>query len=336
MLELGEFSGQGQVREPGNHAAEYLRAARPTDDSTELLRQLDTLRWHEEMGMSITNTLRSSLGQKHVICFDFSGGVKLLSYRGDAEEFSHPKTLFLFGAMFVAPKDGGDFTRHYFDVSSFDSSHASNDGTACLNRTLELAREKKVMPLTTEEAIFFSDKAKHFCSGEMAHAVLLGITEGIRDVKYKYRARYRGKTALGAHFSQIKRAVKVTPVAEWPNSKAGATNLVLKAVSSLPNTTAAFLSHGDYAKYARKVLKMVDISHVRKLRVRKFGNQAGGVFTVEDKIIPIRTSVLSGDEVEGDFGNLHNDLMAKRSVMISELCEKLRKQRNKLSGYRKI
>ena len=163
-----------------------------------------------------------------------------------------------------------------------------------------------------------------------------GLRMRIRGVKYNDRACYRGRTALDAHFSQIKRAVKVTPVAEWPNSKAGATNLVLKAVSSLPNATAAFLSHGDYAKYTRKVLKMVDISHVRKLRVRKFGNQAGGVFTVEDKIIPIRTSVLSGDEVEGDFGNLHNDLMAKRSVMISELCEKLRKQRNKLSGYRKI
>ena len=218
---------------------------------------------------------------------------------------------------------------------SFDSSHTSNDGVASLRRALRLAAARKIIPETTGESVFYSDKAKHFCSGEMAFGVLLGITGNIQDVTYTYHACYHGKTPLDAHFSQVKRAVKLVPVTEWPSAKKEVEKLVLESVSTVSKTAATFLGQSDFQGYNRGKLLIREISHVQRIRVKKFGPPVGDVLTVEDTAIPIRIKGLGNNKSEQDSESSGDDDAGWRGRSIVELCKKLQKQKKKLAGYQK-
>ena len=337
LAEFGEFSGQGKVREPGKQAVAFLKSLPPDDNNkvTEILSGVDILSWHENLGQNLADAMRSDCGKKLVICFDYSSAVKLTGYRGSADEFFRPKILSLFGVMFVLPKPNGEFSREYVDIFSFDSSHTSNDGVASLRRALRLAAARKIIPETTGESVFYSDKAKHFCSGEMAFGVLLGITGNIQDVTYTYHACYHGKTPLDAHFSQVKRAVKLVAVTEWPSAKKEVEKLVLESVSTIPKTAATFLGQSDFEGYNRQKLLIREISHVQRIRVKKFGPPEGDVLTVEDTAIPIRIKGLGNNKSEQDSETSGDDVAGWRGRSIVELCKKLQKQKKKLAGYQK-
>ena len=334
ISELGEFSGQGEVRSPGTQASIYLRSLAIEDgEVAEILRQVDTLTWRETLGQTIAGSMQNIYGKRVVVCFDYSSGVKRTGYRGDAGEFFRPKILSLFGIMFVAPKTDGEFERSYIDIFSFDASHTSNEAAMSLKCGLSYARSKNVIPDNLSEVAFFSDKAKHFCSGEMAYGVLFGITANAQDVSYTYHACYHGKTPLGAHFARIKEAVNHTPVGQWPSSKREVKNLALQSVGVVPKTEAVFLDNCDSEAYCRKKLVIPDISCAQRMRRRNLGPVQGDVLTVEDKAIPIRPEGVVDDEPDLNAGGPDDDIMGGRVVTSKELCGKIKKQMDKLSRY---
>ena len=335
--EMGDFAGQGQVREPGTRAAIYLKSFADNDQVAGLLQQIDTLTWHEALGQTLAGSMNESMGNIAVICFDYGGVLKLVGYRGDAADFFNPKTLSYFGIMFCAPKPGGGFDRHYVDIFMFNSSHTSGEAVVCLKRGMREVRARMGIAKNLSQASFFSDKGKHFCSAEMVYGVLFGVTRAMGEVFYTFHARYHGKTVLDAHFSQIKRAVKKTPVAKWPDSKDAAKKLVLDSVGGVPNCTPVFLEDADSAGYCRKKLVVRDISHVQKFHRRTYPYPRGDILKVEDLEIPIRTKDILGGEPEDAEGSCDSadDIFGRRSVTATELCDKIKKQKLKLSYYQK-
>ena len=324
----GEFPGQGAVREPGNGAAHFLRPfATENPEIEKALEEFDVLMWHEGLNRTLTAEMKASCGKKMVVIFDFSGNVPLKGIRGDANEFFRPQSLSLFGAMIIAPVPGGEFTRNYVDVFSFDTaSHTSNEGVACLQCALSCAREQKIVPLRPPEIAFWSDKAKHFCSGEMAHGVLFDVSKGVGNVSYTYHACYHGKTPLDAHFARVKQAIDQVAVEKWPSSE----KLVLGPVRKLGRTQAVFLDSGYESRVPRNKLIVRDISSVQKLRRVTSPRSHQDKLFVEDTEIPIRTASQGEPEhTDPDLAVFRN----LRNAPSADLCGKLKQQRTKLFRY---
>ena len=128
--------------------------------------------------------MRNNYGKRVVVCFEYSSGAKLAGCRGDAGEFFRPKIVSLFTIMFVAPKTDGDFERSCFDISPFGASRKPTEAAMSLKCGLRHARSQNVAPGSPTEVAFFSDKAKHFCSGEMAYGLFLGISASAQDVSH--------------------------------------------------------------------------------------------------------------------------------------------------------
>ena len=62
------------------------------------------------------------------------------------------------------------------------------------------------------EVSFFSDKARHFNSGEMTYEVLLNASSSFQKTSYSYHACYHGKTVLDGHFARLKERLNAIPV----------------------------------------------------------------------------------------------------------------------------
>ena len=335
ISELGAFAGQNEVRGPGNAAAEYLKDFKGREEVDGLLGNLSTLTWHEALGKSLEANMKANYGKTVICCFDYSSCVKLSSVRGDAAEFYSPISLSLFGVMFIAPDSQGGVDRKYVDVLSFGRTHSSTAAIAMLKCGLETGKSEKFIPRLNAEISFFSDKAKHFCSGEMAYGVLFEVAKGVNDVFYTYHACYHGKTALDAHFGQVKRAIAKIPVERWPHTEQGISGLILESVSHLGNTRLVFLSDKYVNRGDRVKLIVRDISCVQKFHRATNPETLVDTLKVEDAELPIKSKKLAPSEVDAEEGQVANSLEKHKAANVKELCGKLLKQKRKLSYYTK-
>ena len=163
MDQLGEFSGQGEARSPGNQAASYLKSLADDDEEvTQVLGQLDTLTWHEAMEQTVRARMESDCKHMVVVCFDYSGAVKLTGYRGDANEFFQPTHLTLFGLMAHVPDSRGGFARNYIHVFTYKNAHNSRKAVDSLKCGLRCARKETLAPTSVREISFYSGKGGHF------------------------------------------------------------------------------------------------------------------------------------------------------------------------------
>ena len=134
--------------------------------------------------------------------------MQLKGVRREANDFFRPPTLSLFRAMIITPEKGGGHKPHYVNVFSFDtSSHTSNKGVPSLQCAVDYAATNNLICKRQSEMAFYSDKAKHFCSGEMAYGLLFEVSKHVADASYTYHACYRGKTPLDAHFARLKEKI---------------------------------------------------------------------------------------------------------------------------------
>ena len=336
ISELGELAGQNEVRGPGNDAAEYLKDLAHHEEVSQISRNLKTLTWRETLGRNLADDMRSTFGKRAVVCFDFSSSVRLASVRGDSDEFRRPISLSLFGLMFVAPTPDGGFVRKYMDVFSFGKAHTSAVAISMLDYGLAQGKKHKFLPTFNQEISFYSDKAKHFCSGEMSYGVLFEVSRGIRGCFYTYHACYHGKTALDAHFGQVKRTIANAPVARWPHTQREISDLVAESVDALSNTKAIFFRTEYLEKGERTKLIARDISCVQKFHRRTDGGTLVNTLIVEGTQTPIKTKSLLADELDEDDEAIARDLERHRESGADELRKKLLKQRKKLSYYQKV
>ena len=323
----GDHPGQGMVREPGDKAAGFLEAFVGEDaEVAKLLEELKTLKWHEGLGETMLSEMKGAFGEKLVAIFDYSGNIELKGTRGDAKEFFRAPTLTLFGVMFVIPQSGGRFKREYVDIFSFDLSHTSHIAAASLQCAMDLASREKLYRQEDPAISYFSDKGKHFCSGEMAHGVLFEASDKFEDASYTYHACYHGKTPLDGHFSKIKHQLGEVPVEKWPNSKAEVAKLVLKSLKSLKGSHPIFLE-SKYLNRPRNKLIILDISCIQRLRRTRTGNPPVPKLTVEGSSCNIKTALL---EKEPENTVNEPDLIQRESESTRQLCDKLKNQRRKL------
>ena len=333
ISELGALAGQNEVREPGNAAAEYLVDFKGREGVDELLQNLSTLTWHEALGRNLEASMRANYGKIVTCCFDFSSSVKLSSARGDAAEFYRPISLSLFGIMFVVPKSSGGVDRKYVDVFSYNQTHSSQTAVSMLKCGFEAAQQEKFTPALNAKLSFFSDKAKHFCSGEMAHGVLFEVAKGANNVFYTYHACYHGKTALDAHFGKVKRAIAEIPVERWPRTQHGISGLILKSANHLVNTKLVFMG-AKYVNNGERVKLIVrDISCVQKFHRNTDSATLVDTLKVEDTEVPIKTQKLTLSEEDDEEAEVAKALEKHKEANTKELCEKLLKQKRKLSYY---
>ena len=335
ISELGALAGQNEVRGPGNAAAEYLVDFKGSDGVDELLQNLSTLAWHEALGRNLEASMRANYGKTVICCFDFSSSVKLSSARGDAAEFYRPISLSLFGVMFVVPKSSGGVDRKYVDVFSYNHTHSSKAAIAMLKCGFGSAQQENFIPALNAEISFFSDKAKHFCSGEMAHGVLFDVATGTNDVFYTYHACYHGKTALDAHFGKVKRAIAEIPVERWPHTQQGISGLILKSANHLANTKLVFLGEKYVNDGERAKLIVRDISCVQKFHRNTDSETLVDTLKVEDTEVPIKTHKLTPSEEDEEEAEVAKALETHKEANMTELCDKLLKQKRKLSYYAK-
>ena len=145
---------------------------------------------------------------------------------------------------------------------------------------------------------FFSDKAQHFCSGEMAYGVLFEVSRNIRDVSYTYHACYHGETALDGHFARTKQAIAEAAVEKWPNSRAMVANLVLEPLRSIGGDgKSAFYPRNRAIRERRAKLILRNISCAQKLRRATNGRLLKGELTVKGAPAKIRTPQSSPQKV---------------------------------------
>ena len=274
-----EFAGQGEVVAPGKSAESYLRALGPRDEDVALLDNIKLLTWHEELNAGIRKKMGAQVAKIPTVCFDFSG-VQLKSTRGDAAEFYRPAKLSVFGMMITTPRKKGAYARTYVDVFAFSRDHTSSAAAASLKCGLERAVEEAAFPRKPENASFYSDKGKHFCSGELAWGILFQISEGWPRVPYNYHACYHGKTPLDSHFGRVKQKINGIAVEKWPKDKHGVEALVLAEVGTLENTLCVFLED-TYFSDVRKKLVIPDISCVQELTRIAGPDEAEGALLVE-------------------------------------------------------
>ena len=336
MDQLGEFSGQGEARSPGNQAASYLKSLADDDEEvTQVLGQLDTLTWHEAMEQTVSARMESDCKHMVVVCFDYSGAVKLTGYRGDANEFFQPTHLTLFGLMAHVPDGRGGFARNYIHVFTFKNTHNSRKAVDSLKCGLRCARKEKLVPTSIREISFYSDKGRHFCSGEMAYGVLFDISRDSANAYFNYHARYRGKTPLDGHFAKVKQLVGEIPVPEWPKSKKSIQKLILGAVNGLPNTVGAFLEDSDTCSGSRRKLVVQDISAAQKFHRFTCQHSGSQTLAVENTTIPVRTAEILDTESDDDvqIEPPEESHVGRPETSVNQMRDKLKKQKRKMARY---
>ena len=299
----------------------------------EVRRMISVLSGHEATGAEIAAKMKNEYGRCLVACFDYSGALLLQSFRGDAQEFFSPISLSLFGIMFVAPTPDGGFCHRYIDVFSFEKNHTSEVAAASLRRGVALATELEFISGVENGTSWYSDKAKHFCSGEMAYDVLFDVSKHAQNVSYTYHACYHGKTALDGHFARLKEQIKLIVVDKWPRDKVEIEALITSAAGQLKNTGVAFLK--DFArKEQKKELIIPNISCVQTLRRKTHPETLQDTLVVENRAIPIRVknTQRSTREPTGEVSPFAPG--GCFSANLSVLCDKLEKQQCKLDSYR--
>ena len=334
FAEPDEFAGQKAVAAPGKAAEAYLRENFAGDpDVAVLLKRCATLATHEELGEAMAQKMRGEYGKRLAVCFDFSADAQLTSARGDAQEFFSPQTISLFGAMFVVPKNGGQFERHYVDVLSFahtgSSCHTSKVAAASLRQALDVAIQRGIVD-TLEGASFYSDKGRHFCSGEMCYELLLEATAGADEVSYTYHACYHGKTALDGHFANVKQRVDGIFVERWPKTQDEVKDIIVGPIEGLGNTNAVFLDDDYVRDIGRRRLVVHNISCVQELRRKRCPATGGDALTVGTRSVaikskPARESEPGPAKISRERGCVDVDIDA--------LCSKLESAQKKADWY---
>lgn len=323
----GDNPGQGAIRQPGNEAAAFLvQFVYQDEDVARLLGELKELEWHEELAATLTGEMTLLHGNQPVVVFDFSASLELQGARGDAKDFVRPPSISLFGVMFVVPDPTGEknFIRKYVNIFSFSHAHTSNVAIASLQNAMDIAYEEKILPDDTEKISFFSDKGKHFCSGETAYGVLFDITKYISEVSYTFSACYHGKTPLDGHFNHTKQTIGKM-VSNWPNSKALVKLMVLNMTKKhMKNTYSVFLDDTRVKRLYRSRLKIANISNMQRFSRSTKGNPPQDRFQIEGVDSAIKIEPMKPGEAEE---NPLGDLMQKAKFSVKQLCAKIKKQR---------
>ena len=298
-----------------------------------LLRTISVLSEHEALGTQMSTKMRSEYGERLVACFDFSGALQLKSMRGDCNEFFSPISLSLFGIMFVVPRPGGGYCHRYIDVFSFGNDHASKFAASALKCGATHAEEIGFISGIGNGASWYSDKGKHFCSGEMVYRALFDISGKSQDVSRTFWVCYHGKTALDGHFARLKDRSKHIVVGKWPKNKMEIESAIMGAAKKMPNTGAVFLE--NFSSQSTKKAKVIpNISCVQTVYRKTDPITLKDTLIVENTQIPIRvkTTQRNGGTSAREAGPVARGGCNSESV--TELCGKLSEQQGKLKRYR--
>ena len=110
--------------------------------------------------------------------------------------------------------------------------------------------------------------------------------------------------------------------------------LVLDSLRNLGNTVGAFLPSKYKNRQNRGKLILRDISCFQKLNRATGGRPLKDTLTVEGSPVPIK--IVSMESGQYEDGGKMSDLTQREDAPISELCEKLMKQQQKKSQYRRF
>ena len=343
MPGFDEFAGQNEVAGPGVAAADFLKNFDGDEDVHSILKMLDALSRHENLGKQIRSEMTEDYGRRNLIVCDFSANAPLRSNRGDAKEFYAATALSLLGVMCVVPDESGGYTKRFVDVFSHRRSHASEDAAASLKCAMDLLAANGEIGPAADELVFYTDKAKHFVSGEFAHEVLFLVSRNSQRVSYTFRACYRGKTELDGHFARTKERLEDIKVCNWPKSRKAIEKLVAGSYTGRSAVRATFLSATDYTPSdIKRKLIIPGIASTQHMQRVTNPCALADTLKIEDKVIPIKTCPIgtggAADSDEENEGNGENEedeaareLKLKQSA--KDLCGRLLKQRRKLEIY---
>ena len=330
----GEFAGQSEVSDRAEQAEVHLKAVVGNEVVDAVLVELAIFTWHENAAKALTMKMKGDFGVKLVIVFDYSGSIPLKSVRGDADEFFRPKKVGLFGMMLAVPCSGGGRENFYFDVFSFHADHTSKTAAACLKCGLRSVLDSEVLSTLPGEISFYSDKGKHFCSGEMLYETLFEVAASARCVNHTFFAPNHGKTPLDSHFSKVKDAIDCIPVADWSHlTIKKAKNLLSDSLLGIKNAHCAFLSQEFFHTGPRKKLVIPNISRMQEFRRETDPYTLEHKLVVENTVVPIRAkSIVEGQNATEPDSEQDEHLGAARDSAV--LCERLRLLKMRQSVYK--
>ena len=335
LVAPGEFAGQSEVAGPAERAEEYLKNAEGGEEASMILGNLAIFKWHENMAMELTAKMKAEIGQRLVILFDFSGNIPLKSVRGDADEFFRPEKVSLFGMMFIVPRHQAAPVNFYVDIFSFDRDHSSQTAAASLKCGIQKALESEVLSALPREISFYSDKGKHFCSGELLYEILFKVAPPMQsNVAHTFFAPNHGKTRLDSHFAKVKSTIEKIPVGNWSGLTARqAEHLVISSLSTIRNGRGAFLRRKFFPQGHRQKLCIQDISCAQQFYRSTDPQTLIDTLVVENKNVPIRTKTIR----EWDVASTAESDPEKHLGRVKDsatLLQRLRTQKERQSRYK--
>ena len=327
-------AGHRDFAGPGDEAAEYLanKPNQPKEIKLSLAR-LPTLKWHEEEAERSQLEYRNARMSGVTLTVDFASRIELRSERGDSREWRMPHAVGHFGMSLTRPNES-NFDTHFFDVFYFGLSSSANVAAVCLEEGVRHARAKGHLLSTDKEVTLFSDRGKHFCSEEFAHAALLQSLSARTVVSLVYFTSYHGKSPLDTHFGQIKRKVGGIFKEKWSPDKEAIREQVVKAAESIKCTNASFLRGEKHTYRERACLKVRAISSVRVIQIVETPDNCSLLLIdgKECKLVVKELNTEIGTAVE----DAQSDTERGCVVDIGALCGQLRRHQKRLGVERKM
>ena len=337
--DLDEFVGQNEAAGPGRLAEQFLKENAESGDVAELLSAVAILTEHENLGVKLRGKMLGEYNLRFVAVFDYSSNVSLRSIRGESDEFYSAPALSLFGVMFVVPDGGGGHRKYYVDVFSHRKSHTSENAAASLHCALGCFVDNWDVGGAPREMSFYSDKGKHFASGEMAYEVLFRISADAARVSYTYHACYHGKTALDGHFARTKDRIAKIKVCKWPRTQEEVEKLVIDSYQNEDRIRATFVAGTHRRSGGRVKLIIPGISAVQHMERVTDPESNQDILAVEGKNLTVRTRPAGPDRAADTSDDEEDDGAqdaAKDAVALGKtraLCETLTNQKRNLLFY---
>ena len=292
-------AGHRDYAGPGDEAAAFLaNSGCPDVDVLERINRLPVLKWHEgEVAQSIAR-YHGARRKGVTVTLDFASRLELRSARGDSREWRRPHVVGHFGMALTRPS-GDKYDTFFFDVFFFGLQQSSNVASVCIEEAVRHAKAAGLLLDADSEVAIFSDRGKHFASGEFVCAALLHAFSGMARVTMNYFASYHGKNPLDAHFGQVKQQVGAEFVEKWPLDKAMVQGRVVEAAERVSGTRATFLIGNKHAWRERRALKLQWISSVRTLEVVT-APEGGPQLYVDGALTPIQEDVVARKSAQDD------------------------------------
>ena len=324
---------------PGRLAEQFLRENAESEDVSELLSAVAILTEHENLGVKLREKMLGEYNLRFVAVFGNSSNVSSRSIRGESDEFYNVAALSLFGVMFVVPDGGGGHRKYYVDVFSHRKRHTSEDAAASLHCAMGCFVGNWAVGGIPQDMSFYSDKGKHFASGEMAYEVLFRISADAARVSYTYHACYHGKAALGGHFARTKDRIAKIKVCKWPRTQEAVEKLVIDSYRNEDQVRATFAAGTHRRGGGRVKLIIPGISSVQHMERVTDPESNQDILTVEGKNLTVRTRPAGPDRAADTSDDEEDDGAqdaAKDAVALGKtraLCKTLTNQKRHLLFY---